>query len=265
MSPLFFVHGMWSSARIWDEFRTYYQALGYRCYAPSLPQHFTANQAQQVARLGLADYRASLETAYRQIGEPAVIIGHSMGALLAQQLASIVKPKALVLLAPAPSAGVSLFHHDACRTLMKPLSTPLFWRKGFKPSLSAAQFGLFNGIPETRHEHLYEQLCHESGQALFEIALWYLDRHQNSKVAPELVTCPVLTLVGSDDRLTPASSCKRISEQFSGTSHFHSLSHIGHWLPKATQWESIARQIHVWLCWQQGLQPKASVALNLDA
>lgn len=257
MPPLFFVHGMWSSARIWDEFRAYYQALGYRCHAPSLPEHFTANQAQNVARLGLSDYLASLEAAYQEIGEPAVIIGHSMGALLAQQLAGKVAPKALVLLAPAPSAGVSLFHHDACRTLLKPLATPLFWRKGFKPGLSAARFGLFNGIPETRHNKLYDQLCFESGQALFEIALWYLDRQHASKVSPESVRCPVLTLAGSEDRLTPSSACKRVSEQFTGTSHFHTLTGAGHWLPKAEQWQGIARQIHVWLCWQQGLQAHA--------
>ncbi len=257
MTPLFFIHGMWSSGRIWDDFRSFFQELGYRCYAPSLPQHFTANQVSDTAGLGLNDYRQHLEKAYRDIGEPAVIVGHSMGALLAQQLASAVRPKALVLLAPAPSSGVTLFHQDACRTLLKPLATPLFWRKAHKPSLAAARFGLFNGLPEAEHEHLYEQLCYESGQALFEIALWYLDRQQQARVDAELIDCPVLTLVGSEDRLTPSSSCKRISEQFTGTSHFHCLSGAGHWLPKANQWQSIARQIHVWLCWQQGLQSPA--------
>ncbi|MDX1453564.1 MAG: alpha/beta hydrolase [Oleiphilaceae bacterium] len=256
MAPLFFIHGMLSSARIWDDFRDYFQGLGYRCHAPSLPQHFTANQASDVAGLSLKDYRHSLESAYRQLDEAPVLIGHSMGALLAQQLASQKRPKAMILLAPAPSAGVTLFHQDACRTLLKPLSTPMYWRKGFKPSLSAASFGLFNGIPQEQHAHLYDQLCYESGKSLFEIAMWYLDRNQEARVDAELIDCPVLTLVGDEDRLTSVSSCKRISEQFSGTSHFHSLSGAGHWLPKAANWQSIARQIHVWLCWQQGLQPR---------
>ncbi|MGZ7196726.1 alpha/beta hydrolase, partial [Streptococcus pyogenes] len=78
---------------------------GYTCFAPSLPGHDAVpDQPLLVARQGLADYRADLEAqiAAQGFDRPPVLIGHSMGGLLAQQLAARIQPTALVLLTPAP-------------------------------------------------------------------------------------------------------------------------------------------------------------------
>jgi len=250
---------MWSTPRIWDEYVNYFQALGYKTHTPALPQHFTANQADHAADLRLKDYLSQLEYDYKRLGENAIIVGHSMGGLLAQQLAARVKPSALVLLAPAPPSGHVFFHPHSFKTLFKQLAIPLFWKKGLKPSPGAANYGLFNRIPEAQKDSMYQRLCFSSGRALFELALWYADKHRTAAVAVDDVTCPVLTLVGKDDRITPPSACKKVAELYKQKSHFHQLSQHAHMLTSEPGWEQIAQQIHVWLCWQLGNQePKAA-------
>jgi len=243
---------MWTTSRIWDGFAEYFQQLGYQTYTPALPQHFTANQANDVAGFSLKDYLAHLEESYRKLPGDAIIVGHSMGALLAQQLAERVDPEALVLLAPAPAAGQALFHADAFRTLFKSLTTPLIWRRGFKPSASAARFGLFNCLPKDDQDAQIKRMCFESGRALCEIALWYADPQHASRLRPGLIACPILNLVGEADRITPPAVARRAMQQYGDQATFHLLAGHGHWIPREPEWQRVARQIHVWLCWQLG-------------
>jgi len=250
MRTLFFIHGMWSTPRVWDHYSSYFADLGYKVHCPALPQHFTFNQAEQLDNLGLNDFLQHLLAEYRKVPGDAVIIGHSMGALLACQLAEKVKARGLVLLAPAPPAGTALFEKSALKTLAKTMARPMFWRGGFKPDQQAANYGLFNQFPESERAKHYNKLSFESGRALFEIALWYLDKKRAAMVGSENINCPVLTLAGEHDRLVPVKVARRISQDINGNSQFHRLPNHAHWLVSEPGWEDIARQMHVWLCWQ---------------
>jgi non-heme chloroperoxidase len=54
----------------------------------------------------MADYRAELETFLKTLPSKPVILGHSMGGVLAQQLAAQGLASALILVAPAPRSGI---------------------------------------------------------------------------------------------------------------------------------------------------------------
>lgn len=253
MSAVFFIHGMWSTPRAWEQYEQFFQELGYRTYTPALLQHFTHNQAEQVAGLSLKDYVAQLEKDYLACDEKPIIIGHSMGGLLAQQLAERVNPPALVLLAPAPNFGMMSLNPSPVRTMMTQLVSPLFWKRGLKPTSEAARYGIYNCLPKAEQDKQIEQLCYESGQVIREIACWFTDPKRSALVNPSRVQCPVLTLAGKKDRITPAPACKKVSQMYDN-SHFHMLSNHAHMLNCEPGWEAIAKQIHVWLCWQLGHQ-----------
>ena len=138
MTTLFFVHGFWTTPRIWEQYQAYFGQLGYRTLAPALPQHFTRNQAQHPENLSLQDYLDCIEEDYlaaAQSGDEMIIVGHGMGAILAMQLAMRVDPQALVLIAPdAPSSLGSAF--PPTRALVEACAKPFFWKRGIKPSLN---------------------------------------------------------------------------------------------------------------------------------
>ena len=56
--------------------------------------------------VGMADYRAELEAFLETLPPKPVMLGHSMGGVLAQQLAAEGLASALILIAPAPRAGI---------------------------------------------------------------------------------------------------------------------------------------------------------------
>ncbi len=100
---LLFVHGMWSSAAVWEAWRPRFEARGFATEAPSLPGH--GGDSDRLDGLGLEDCALAVEQAIERAPGPVALIGHSMGGLLCQQVAARRPLAALVLVcsaAPAP-------------------------------------------------------------------------------------------------------------------------------------------------------------------
>ena len=60
----------------------------------------------RLARTGLADFVAYLSSSIKALGQPPILLGHSMGGLLAQLLAAKGLAEAVILLAPVPPWGL---------------------------------------------------------------------------------------------------------------------------------------------------------------
>jgi len=105
------IHGAFCAGWVFEEWTEYFQALGYKCYSPDLPYHDQGPHASADPRLastGLLDYAHWLESYIDSLDldTPPILIGHSMGGLLAQMLAARAKASAIVLLAPSAPWGV---------------------------------------------------------------------------------------------------------------------------------------------------------------
>ncbi len=59
----------------------------------------------QLAKQSIADYTRDMTAFIARLPEPPVIVGHSMGGLIGQQLAAQGLARALVLLAPGGAMG----------------------------------------------------------------------------------------------------------------------------------------------------------------
>ena len=102
------LHGANAGGWCFERFRTVFESLGWTCHMPDLIGHgddAAANQAK-IAGVGMADYRVQLRSFLTSFAVPPVILGHSMGAVLAQQLAAERLAQALILVSPAPRAGL---------------------------------------------------------------------------------------------------------------------------------------------------------------
>jgi pimeloyl-ACP methyl ester carboxylesterase len=61
------------------------------------------------------------------------------------------------------------------------------------------------------------------------------------------VTCPVLVIAGSEDRLTPASVVKQVADKYKAVSTYKKFPKHAHWVVGEPGWEEIAQYINEWL------------------
>ena len=80
-----FIHGMWGTPDVWRNWRPFLEARGWQTMAPALRHHDAPPHAppRALGTTSLLDYVADLEANLRALPEKPVVIGHSMGGLIA--------------------------------------------------------------------------------------------------------------------------------------------------------------------------------------
>ena len=104
------LHGMWGGGWCWENFKNFFEQRGYECFTPTLRLHDVSPLDDPHPDLGetsLLDYAQDLEKFIHNLDEKPILIGHSMGGLLAQILGSRGLAKAIVLLTSASPSGVN--------------------------------------------------------------------------------------------------------------------------------------------------------------
>ena len=101
--PLVMIHGAFVGPWSFDKFRMPFEAAGYDVHIPTLRYHDRGmNPPSELGSVSLVDYAKDLAKVINGLDEPPILLGHSLGGLLAQMLAAKGKARALVLLAPCP-------------------------------------------------------------------------------------------------------------------------------------------------------------------
>lgn len=101
-TPLLFVHGAWCWA---EHFLPYFAQHGYVSHALDLRGHGKSDGMNRLRWTSLANYGADVEQVIRQLEQPPVLIGHSMGGLIVQKYLETHQSPAAVLLASVPIRG----------------------------------------------------------------------------------------------------------------------------------------------------------------
>lgn len=256
--PVVMIHGMWCTGANFSRLHETLKARGHDCHAPNLPFHATGREDPAVGAQSLKDYLAFLEDYVRRqnFDKPPVLIGHSMGGLLAQQLAARIQARALVLLTPAPPAGIFGIRWSNFVSFLFVFLRWGWWRKPQKPGFRLAVSRAFNGVPAGRHRGLYDTLVQESGRAVFEIGFWLLDRGRAAAVDASKVRCPVYVVSSGEDRLTPAAVVRRVAARYPQSALRHYPAR-GHWVLDDTDTDEMNVDIANWI---QGQEQRAAAA-----
>ncbi len=187
------LHGAFAGGWCFDHFARVFTAAGWSCHRPDLQGHGTRlTDPSNLTGVGLADYQAELAAFVRSLNEPPVLLGHSMGAVLAQQLASQGLARALVLVSPAPRAGILPTTDSERQAAQVLMYLGPFWTTVVHPSFDVAASDSLNCVPDEERRPIFERFGPESGRVLFELFYWMLDGDRASHVDCEAVRCPVL-------------------------------------------------------------------------
>jgi non-heme chloroperoxidase len=242
------LHGANEGGWCFDRFKTVFQSLGWTCHAPDLIGHGTkaVDAAKTLVGVGMADYRAELEAFLKTVPPQPVLLGHSMGAVLAQLLAASGLARALILVAPAPRSGI-LPPTDGEKKLGQDLmGLGPFWKTIINPDFDLARIYTLNRVPEAEQRATFDRFGPESGRAFFELFFWMFDRSGATVVDTNAVICPVLCLVGADDRIVSPQTARATAEPYRNAK-FCELQGHGHMLVLEPGADTIARRIAEWI------------------
>jgi pimeloyl-ACP methyl ester carboxylesterase len=119
MSTFLLVHGSWHGAWCWERVAPLLEAEGHRVVAIDLPGH--GADTTPFFRIGLGSYARRIEDAARELPEPPVLVGHSMGGAAITRAASRVPERfrALVYLCafvPLPGDSVVRLAREDARS-----------------------------------------------------------------------------------------------------------------------------------------------------
>jgi pimeloyl-ACP methyl ester carboxylesterase len=159
----------------------------------------------ELVATSLLDYARDLEEEIRRLDSKPILVGHSMGGLLAQILGSRGLAKALVLLTPAPPSGIIGLTPSVVRSFWSVLTGYGFWKKPNRQTFNEAAYSILQLLPPEERRKIYDRFVYESGRAASEVGFWFFDPRGASKVAEKKVSCPVLVIAGSRDKITRVS------------------------------------------------------------
>lgn len=236
--PLLFLHGMWAHHEFFPTYLPFFSAAGFDCYAVSRRgrKGVPPTNARGVR---FQDYLDDTLITLDSIGREAIVVGWSLGGLLAQQVAEAGRCRAAVLVAPVAPRDVRTFPRlGALPTYLRHLPDMLLGRS-FLPSYGSAVRTLFNRTPEAHRRRHFDAMVPDSGIVGRQIALGGVP------VDGARVRCPMLCVVGLEDNITPARSVRRIARKYGAD--LREYPDHAHILMEEPGWEAIARDVLAWL------------------
>jgi pimeloyl-ACP methyl ester carboxylesterase len=245
------IHGGFCGGWYFDALRAYFEAKGWTCLTPDLPYHDTraidGDADPRLAGTGIADYTQAMADVVTDLDEPPVIVGHSLGGLIAQQLAAKGLCRAAVLLAPAAPWGIPPATSAEVMAAMGLMSAGPFWTMALTPVFEIAAGNSIDKLPPEAQRAMFERLAPESGKALFESMFWHLDLGRAAAVDAEAVTCPLFCVAGGEDKVISPATVRRVADRYGALADYREFEGFSHWLIGEPGWEAIADACDQWI------------------
>ena len=210
MTPLVFLHGVGGGHHAWEEQVPYFGGLGYPSHAWDQPGY---GKSAIVEPYDLEQVSAALARLIESLGgEPVVLIGHSMGGLIAQETYArhpeLVKAMALCFTSPAFAGGSSEFTKQFLAARIGPLD------QGRSMAEIAAKL-----IPTMgSNSKLAEQIMASVPPDTYRKAVQLLTTFDRRKELAN-IKVPTLLVAGSEDKVAPPPVMEKMAGKIPGAEY----------------------------------------------
>ena len=239
--PLLFVHGAFAGGWMWTEtFMPFLAEAGFACHALSLRGHGGSHGREHINWHSIANYVDDVRTIIDWLGQPPILIGHSMGGFIVQKYLERhpVPGAALVCSVPPQGLIASQFH----LMLQKP---QLFLEinhimAGNYTDTQTLREALFAGeADEAMLATWLMRMQPESHRAIWDMSMFNLPNTFAMHRAPMLI-------LGADqDLLVPAFLVQSTGHTYGLPVHI--FRHMGHAITHEKDWPQVARLLRDWL------------------
>jgi alpha-beta hydrolase superfamily lysophospholipase len=246
---------MWSRPWVWDPWRDLLVAAGYTCQAITLPGHEALPGEPAPAGLGqlsIQDYVAAVQKVVESSPTPPILIGHSMGGLIAQMVAaqagvaSRFKVAAVVGVNSAAPGAVFPLRPVTLPGTLRHFANPLLWRLPFRLNSWEARYLLFNAFDPVAADEMASQIVFESGRVAWQIGFGPLNLAGSNRVDKSQITAPLLLLAGEKDRIVPIGASRAVARWYGSQAVCREYPQHAHWLLGEPAFEAAVQDVLNW-------------------
>jgi pimeloyl-ACP methyl ester carboxylesterase len=257
-NTIVFIHGAWLTKLSWENFIPYFEHKGYTCLTPEWPyrdasvEELREHTPPELAEIGVTELTDHFAAIIKAMPEPPILIGHSFGGLIVQQLLDRGLGSAGVALDAVVPEGVLALDWNVLKANMRVLSTWMGWDKVLTMSFEEFQFAFTNTFPEEEQRKYYERyVVPESGRLFFQVAFAPLDPHHATRVNFKNDNrAPLLLIAGENDHLVPAHAVQSNYEHHKASAARTDVQEFAgraHLITADKGWEEVAEYIASWL------------------
>lgn len=234
---LLLVHGMWGGSWYWANYQALLAEAGWESWALNLRGHHGSRPVADLGRFSVHDYVADVAKCVAHLGD-TILIGHSMGGLVAQKAAERVRLRAAVFLTSAAPRGILVLRWPVLSRLLRYAGAMIMSRPVVVTPADADAL-LFNNLAPAARREAYARLVPESGRAARELALGLV------AVDVGRVRCPTLVVGAVRDLITPAPVQRKIADKYGA--EYREVPGHAHMLMLEDGWEAFGRELAAWL------------------
>lgn len=239
-APVLCLHGLFAGSWAFEQVLPMIAERGHPAAALAFRGHPPNEPLDSIGRTSIAAYCHDAFEAARVLDRP-IVIGHSLGGLVAQLLAARNLVRAAVLVSSAPPRGISVISPALLLRMTRYLPALLFSRP-FVPTAGDLDALVLNRVPARDRAAIRARFIPDSGRAAKQAALGAY------KVPVRAVRVPVLVVGADRDRFIPLGVARRLARRYDAPLH---VAHDhGHFLFAEPGWE---RELGVILDWIEQL------------
>jgi len=255
--PIVFVHGLWLHAESWQPWVQLFEERGYQASAASWPgdgvdTEATRKNAQAVANFGVAEIAEHIAGQLKSLPQKPVLIGHSFGGLLVQNLLGRDLAAAAIAIDPGPIKGVTELPGSALKAVMPVLRNPFNLRKAVSLTEQQFRFGFGSAVSEAESKELHAKYAMPGpARPIFQAATAMLNPCSATKVRTDNAgRGPLLLLAGEEDNTVPpvlVRSALRSYRKSPAVTELQEIPGRGHSLTIDSGWREVAERCLAWL------------------
>ncbi len=194
-------------------------------------------------RQGFADYLGAMRAVVTGLGARPIVIGHSMGGLIARMLAAEGLCASVVLIAPLPGGRIPA--PAGAIPYYAAVAPFVLCGRPFRPWSGAVRRLALHSLPRAEQDEVAAGFVAESGRAYRDLVFG------RAKVKRRAVRCPMLVVHGDKDRLVPLATARGIAEKHEAP--LVVIPEEGHWLIAPSLTGDVAGRVLAWI--EEDAQP----------
>ncbi|MDO8999853.1 MAG: alpha/beta hydrolase [Bacteroidota bacterium] len=245
-----FVHGLFVNAKSWCNWVKFFEAKGYKCFAPNYPFHegepslLRNNINSNVGKLTFKKVVENFSDFIDTLPEKPILIGHSIGGLVVQKLIESNKAIAGICIDSAPPSGVISFERSFLRANL-PTLNPFKGNSPCLPSVKWFQYAFCNTMTMEETEIEYNKYVVPESRNIprnTTLGACFIDFKKPHN--------PLLIIAGEKDNIIPSSLNKKNFKAYkdkNSVTEFKEFLNRTHYICGQKNWEEVATFINDWL------------------